>query len=83
MHILLVLDSSCLTTVECGCSESFASIESVKAVGSVYAPVDGTVTELNSDVEDEPSLANTDPEGEGWLIKMSVRCLLLLLLWPF
>lgn len=45
-------------------------IESTKSVGELFAPVDGTVTEQNSDVVDDPSLVNSDPFGAGWLIKV-------------
>jgi glycine cleavage system H protein len=45
-------------------------IESTKSVGELFAPVDGTVLEKNSAVEDTPELINSDPLGEGWLIKV-------------
>lgn len=45
-------------------------IESTKSVGELFAPVDGTVTEQNSDVVDDPSIVNSDPFGAGWLIKV-------------
>ena len=45
-------------------------IESTKSVGELFAPVDGTVTEQNSDVVDDPSIVNSDPYGAGWLIKV-------------
>jgi glycine cleavage system H protein len=45
-------------------------IESTKSVGELFAPVDGTVTENNAAVVDDPSLVNSDPFGEGWLIKV-------------
>jgi glycine cleavage system H protein len=45
-------------------------IESTKSVGELFAPVDGTVLEKNSAVEDTPELVNSDPLGEGWLIKV-------------
>jgi glycine cleavage system H protein len=45
-------------------------IESTKSVGELFAPVDGTVLEKNSAVEDTPELVNSDPLGEGWLIKI-------------
>lgn len=47
-----------------------AVVESVKAASDVYSPVGGTVTEGNQAVVDEPSLVNTDPEGEGWFFKL-------------
>jgi glycine cleavage system H protein len=47
-----------------------AVVESVKAASDVYAPVSGEVTEGNAALADEPSLVNTDPEGEGWFFKL-------------
>lgn len=46
------------------------SIESQKAVGDVYSPVSGKITEVNEDLEDEPEKVNEDPYGEGWLFKV-------------
>ena len=45
-------------------------IESTKSVGELFAPVDGEVLETNSGVVDSPELVNSDPFGEGWLIKV-------------
>ncbi|KQQ10605.1 glycine cleavage system protein GcvH [Rathayibacter sp. Leaf296] len=45
-------------------------IESTKSVGELFAPVDGEVLEINSGVVDSPELVNSDPFGEGWLIKV-------------
>ena len=53
-------------------AEAAAVVESVKAASDVYAPVSGTVTEGNQAVVDEPSLVNTDPEGEGWFFKLTL-----------
>ena len=47
-----------------------AVVESVKAASDVYAPVDGEVTEPNPKLSDDPSLVNTDPEGEGWFFRL-------------
>jgi glycine cleavage system H protein len=49
-----------------------AVVESVKAASDVYSPVSGTVIEGNQAVVDEPSLVNTDPEGEGWFFKLTL-----------
>ena len=49
-----------------------AVVESVKAASDIYAPVGGEVIEGNSALADEPSLVNTDPEGEGWFFKMRI-----------
>ena len=45
-------------------------IESTKSVGELFAPVDGTVVEANQSVVDSPELVNSDPFGEGWLVKV-------------
>jgi glycine cleavage system H protein len=47
-----------------------AVVESVKAASDVYAPVTGEVTEANQALSDDPSLVNTDPEGEGWFFRL-------------
>jgi glycine cleavage system H protein len=46
-------------------------IESTKSVGELFAPVNGTVLEINDAVVSSPELVNTDPFGEGWLIKVT------------
>jgi glycine cleavage system H protein len=51
--------------VEAG--EPFGEIESTKSVSDVYAPVNGTVVEVNADLGDAPQKLNEDPYGEGWL----------------
>ena len=47
-----------------------AVVESVKAASDVYAPASGEVTEANPAIADDPSVINSDPEGEGWFFKM-------------
>lgn len=47
-------------------------IESTKSVGELYAPASGTVTAVNDAVVGSPELVNSDPFGEGWLIKISI-----------
>ena len=47
-------------------------IESTKSVGELYAPANGTITEINDAVVASPELVNEDPFGQGWLIKMSM-----------
>ena len=54
-------------------NEVFGTVEAVKTVSDLYLPVDGTVTELNPALADAPELVNTDPYGEGWMIKMTVK----------
>jgi len=48
----------------------FGSVESVKAVSEIYAPVSGEVSEANAALQNKPELINSDPHGGGWLIKM-------------
>jgi glycine cleavage system H protein len=49
-----------------------AVVESVKAASDVYAPVSGTVTQGNPALGDDPSLVNSDPEGEGWFFRLDL-----------
>src|SRR5580700_8714501 len=53
------------TTVEAG--ESFSEVESTKSVSDIYAPMAGTVVEVNTDLADAPERLNEDPYGDGWL----------------
>lgn len=53
-------------------NETFGSIEAVKTVSDLYAPITGSVVEINERLEDEPELVNSDPYGEGWLIKVEL-----------
>lgn len=50
----------------------FGSVEAVKTVSDLFLPVSGTITEVNSALDAQPELVNTDPYGEGWMIKMTV-----------
>lgn len=52
--------------------ESLATVESVKAVSDIYAPVDCTVVARNEDLVNSPEVLNADPFGKGWLIEVSV-----------
>jgi len=45
-------------------------VESIKAAADVYAPVSGTITEINSSLADNPGVLNTDPHETGWLVKI-------------
>ncbi len=53
--------------------EAFGVIESVKAASDLYAPVAGTVLEVNEQLASNPELVNKDPLGEGWLIKVQAE----------
>jgi glycine cleavage system H protein len=48
----------------------FGAIESVKAASDLYAPVSGTVTEVNTALTERPELVNSDPYGEGWMLRI-------------
>ena len=52
--------------------DPFGAVESVKAVSDLYAPVSGTVVEVNDTLPETPELINEDPYGEGWIIKVSM-----------
>ncbi len=51
----------------------FGTIEAVKAVSELYAPVAGTVLEANKALEQDPALVNRDPYGQGWMIKVKLK----------
>lgn len=51
----------------------FGTVEAVKTVSDLFLPVDGTITELNSALANSPESVNSDPYGEGWMIKMTVN----------
>ena len=56
-----------------GRMEVFGTIEAVKAVSELYAPVAGTVTAVNGALEKDPAVVNRDPYGDGWMIKLRVK----------
>jgi len=56
-----------------GRGDAFGTIEAVKAVSELYAPVSGTVTEVNTALQQDPALVNRDPYGAGWMIKLRVK----------
>ncbi|HWG35142.1 MAG TPA: glycine cleavage system protein GcvH [Gemmatimonadaceae bacterium] len=51
----------------------FGTIEAVKAVSELFAPLAGEVTEVNSRLDGEPAIVNSDPFGEGWMIRLKVK----------
>ena len=53
--------------------EIFGTVEAVKTVSDLFLPVDGTITELNAALSNSPESVNSDPYGEGWMIKMTVN----------
>ncbi len=52
--------------------EVFGTVEAVKTVSDLFLPISGEVLEINEKLEDEPELINSDPYGEGWMIKISI-----------
>jgi glycine cleavage system H protein len=54
-------------------NESFGSVESVKAVSEVFTPIAGAVVSVNESLADEPEKVNTDPYGEGWMIRLRME----------
>jgi glycine cleavage system H protein len=50
--------------------EPCGEVESTKSVSDLYSPVDGEVTEVNPEIDDDPGLVNSDPYGAGWLFKV-------------
>ncbi|MCH2033834.1 MAG: glycine cleavage system protein GcvH [Tenacibaculum sp.] len=52
--------------------EVFGSVEAVKTVSDLFMPLTGEIIEFNEKLEDEPELVNSDPYGEGWMIKVKI-----------
>ncbi len=52
--------------------DAFGTIEAVKTVSDMYAPVSGKITEFNSAVNDNPAIVNQDPYGAGWMVKIEI-----------
>lgn len=52
--------------------EVFGTVEAVKTVSELYAPVGGEIIEVNDDLEDDPELVNNDPYKSGWMVKIKV-----------
>ena len=55
---------------EVAAGDDIAVAESVKAASDIYAPISGTVVEINEALEDAPELVNTDPYGDGWMFRI-------------
>jgi glycine cleavage system H protein len=51
----------------------FGTVEAVKTVSDLFLPVAGTITEVNSGLESAPEKVNSDPYGEGWMVKMTIK----------
>jgi glycine cleavage system H protein len=52
--------------------EACGEVESTKSVSDIFSPVDGEVSEVNADLEDDPALVNSDPYGAGWLMRIQL-----------
>jgi len=52
--------------------EVFGTVEAVKTVSELFAPVAGTIIEINEDLEEDPELVNNDPYGQGWMVKFKL-----------
>jgi len=76
-HAQKELNDIVFVDIDSGLSEitkgsQFGSLEAVKTVGELYAPCSGKVLEVNQALKDKPELINTDPYGEGWMIKIEI-----------
>ena len=52
--------------------DPFGTIEAVKTVADIFAPVQGKISEINHDIENSPEIINLDPYGDGWLVKIEI-----------
>ena len=52
--------------------EPCGEVESTKSVSDIYSPVDGEVTEINEEIDEDPALVNADPYGAGWLFRVAL-----------
>ncbi len=57
---------------EVAAGQAFGTIEAVKTVSDIYAPCSGKVIEINKSLADSPEVVNSDPYGEGWMVKIEV-----------
>jgi glycine cleavage system H protein len=52
--------------------ESFSEVESTKSVSDIYAPITGSIVEVNAELESQPELLNSDPYGAGWICRIEI-----------
>ena len=52
--------------------ESFSEVESTKSVSDIYAPITGSISEVNTELESQPELLNSDPYGAGWICRIEI-----------
>jgi glycine cleavage system H protein len=64
-----------ITTVgkSIGAEEVFGTVEAVKTVSDLFLPIAGTITEVNPILEKQPELVNSDPYGQGWMVKLTIN----------
>lgn len=67
---IIYLDITSGVGAEVKQGESIGSIEAVKTVSEIYSPVSGKISEINNSINDNPSIVNTDPYEEGWIVKI-------------
>jgi len=53
--------------------EVFGTVEAVKTVSDLFMPLTGTVTEINPKLDSQPELVNSDPYGDGWMVKITIK----------
>jgi len=53
--------------------EVFGTVEAVKTVSDLFMPLTGTVTEINAALDSQPELVNSDPYGDGWMVKITIK----------
>ncbi len=70
---IVYVDISAQEGDEVAAGDIFGSIEAVKTVSDLFMPVSGTITEVNELLEGEPEKVNSDPYGDGWIIKIEIK----------
>jgi glycine cleavage system H protein len=60
------------TGVAVAAGESFSEVESTKSVSDIYAPITGSIAEVNGELESQPELLNSDPYGAGWICRIEI-----------
>jgi len=69
---IVFVDITCSVDDELAAGDTFGTIEAVKTVSDVYLPVTGKIVAINPAVTENPEVINTDPYGEGWMVKISL-----------
>lgn len=70
---IVYVDISAQEGDEVAKGDIFGSIEAVKTVSDLFMPISGTITEVNELLEGEPEKVNSDPYGDGWIIKIEIK----------